>query len=500
MKDVINIISSTIEQKTLNRCNSIIAAFFPGKNIEINLAKQGLLSILTLKIELKAEVSNTFEICSMKNNQVLFHRVIGSQTNRLPLPGKESLFQILLKRAIYIFLTEFTGEILPWGILSGIRPGKLILRMQEMGLQKEIQFRILTELYMVAEEKVNLLQTIAEIQRPFLRQIRGRPDLVSVFLTIPFCPSRCFYCSFPFAKLSVKNRGLFQNYLDALYQEVKLTGEMMKELGLKADSIYIGGGTPTILAATELEMLLQVILENIKMNDEVEYTVEAGRPDTTEYTKLMVLKNYRVNRLSINPQSMQEQTLNKIGRNHLVEDILKCYSLARKLSDWVINMDLIIGLPGEGLIEIENSLGKVLALQPDNLTVHALALKRGSIAWDNNYIHSSCPNWLSIQSQVAQQIKSAGLNPYYLYRQKYTVGNLENVGYALRGKECRYNMAIIEEQQNIIGLGAGATSKLLQGNSGHINIYNPIDLKHYLKGFEEVHLKRKRVLREEHGF
>ena len=500
MSGAIDIISSTIEQKTLNSCNSIIAAFFTGKNIRMNSAKEELFPTFTLKIEVNTKVPNAFEIRIMENNQVFFCQVIDFRTNGLPLPGKEPFFQILLKRAIYIFLTEFTGEVLPWGILSGIRPGKLILRMQDLGLNKETQARILTELYMVSEEKANLLRTINEIQRPYLLKIKERPDLVSVFLTIPFCPSRCFYCSFPSTQLSVKNRGLFQNYLDALYQEVKLTGEMMKELGLKADSIYIGGGTPTILNATELEMLFQVILKNIKMDDQIEYTVEAGRPDTIDYAKLIILKNYQVNRLSINPQSMQEQTLRKIGRNHLVTDVLKCYGLARELSDWVINMDLILGLPGEGPNEIRDSVEKVLTLRPDNLTVHALALKKGSIAWDENYEHSSCQNWLGIQSEVAQQIKSAGLNPYYLYRQKYNVGNLENVGYALEGKECRYNMAIIEEQQNIIGLGAGATSKILKGNSGHINIYNPIDLKHYLKGFREVHLKRKRVLREEHGF
>lgn len=505
MSNVINVISSTIEQKVLNSCSAIIAAFFPGKIIENNCSEHNEVFCSTLEIERSIMQASTFEVRLRTEKENVFYQQIKSEKpeilDELSLPGKEPLFQILVKRAIFLFLTKYTGEIIPWGILTGIRPGKLVLRMENLGLIKEIQMKILTDLYLVAEEKAELLQTITEIQRPYLLHNKERSDLVSVYLTIPFCPSRCFYCSFPSMQLpaSPKSKKVLQKYLAALYSEVELTGEILKELGLKAESIYIGGGTPTILEATELEMLLKVIQTNILTDDQVEYTVEAGRPDTLDYKKLAVLKKYQVNRLSINPQSMQEQTLRRIGRNHQASDIIECYGLARELSDWVINMDLILGLPGEELPEIRNSVEKVLGLRPDNLTVHALALKRGSIAWENNYVHSVKQDWVGIQHQVEQQIRTSGYKPYYLYRQKYIVGNLENVGYALPGRVCRYNIAIIEEQQNIIGLGAGAASKILKRDSGHVNIYNPIGIDHYSAGFGEVHLKRKRLLQEEYG-
>lgn len=503
MSDVIQVVSSTIEQKILHSCSALIAAFFPGKKMGENASGQGFSSQSEIIIEKSPECGNTFEISFKENNQFLFQESIHSEiailNTALPLPGKEPLFQILVKRALFIFLTRYTKELLPWGILTGIRPGKLVSKMEDLKLNKEIQFGILTDLYMVCAEKAKLLQTISGIQRPYLLECQQRADLISLYLTIPFCPSRCFYCSFPSQPLAPRNRGVLQNYLEALFEEVQLTGEMMNAMGLKAGNIYIGGGTPTILNSEELEKLFQVIRRNIRTKEQPEYTVEAGRPDTIDYAKLLVMKNHGVNRLSINPQSMQDRTLRNIGRNHRVSDVLKCYRLARELSDWVINMDLILGLPEEGFPEMRDSVEKVLELGPDNLTVHALALKKGSLALERNYTHNSDKKWLSIQQDIAQRIQSAGLNPYYLYRQKYIVGNLENVGYALPGKECRYNMAIIEEKQNIIGLGAGAASKILNGKSGHVNLYNPVDINYYLAGFRENHVRRKRFLQEEYN-
>jgi len=285
---------------------------------------------------------------------------------------------------------------------------------------------------------------------------------------------------------------LLSAYLRVLRQEIKYTAEVLKTKGLKVDSIYIGGGTPTVLNHKDLEGLLSTVIEEIPALEVTEFTVEAGRPDTIDKGKLYLLKQYGVNRLSINPQTMQEKTLKKIGRTHGIEEFRLKYWEARNLSDWVINIDLIIGLPGEGQREILDSIAKVLELRPDNLTVHALALKRGSQAWENNYIHNAGQNWDKIQDVSQEMIFAAGYVPYYLYRQKNIVGNLENVGYCLPGKECRYNIVMIEEICSVIGLGAGAGSKILNMNNMlHENIYNPADVKLYIDRFSEVREHRK---------
>lgn len=504
ISDIMYFGSITIEEKVIRSCNSIIAAFFPGKIIKNVLGDQEVTNKKILIIEKINEKPTVFDIRLIEKTKVLLHQVIDSKTSgflnhNVPLPGKEPLFQIFVKRALCIFLERYTGETIPWGILTGIRPGKLVFRMDELGLSEDTQLLILKDLYAVTEEKAKLLRTIANIQKPYLQEIKRNSNLVAIYISIPFCPSRCFYCSFPSSQLSVKNKNLLQTYLEALHNEIKLTGETMKEFGLIADCIYIGGGTPTVLDANELEMLFSMIHNNIVMDSKVEFTVEAGRPDTVDYSKLTVMKDYNINRISINPQSMQEQTLKIIGRNHTVSDLFESYYKAREISDWVINMDIILGLPNEGLVEISDTLEKVLMLKPENLTVHALALKKGSVAWESRYTSYLHRDWLSTQNNVEKKVKASGFNPYYLYRQKYMIGNLENVGYALKGKECRYNIAIIEEKQNIIGLGAGATSKILNMKSGHENVYNPIGIHHYITGYKSVHEKRKDIWRERYN-
>lgn len=507
MSDVIIITSSTIEQKILHSCNSILAAFFPGRKISVICGQDVLEEQLTENfvqiIEINVLSQGRFVISMRDKNKLVGQQIIASEDpfseRKFQLPGKEPLNQIFVKRALFIFLEKLTEKKNPWGILTGIRPGKLLIKMNDLGIEKEKQKSILTDLYMVAPGKAELLQDITTIQRPFFQKYKDNPKLVSVYLTIPFCPSRCFYCSFPSKHISARNRSLLHSYLEILYKEIEFTADMMKEFGLEAENIYIGGGTPTVLNPDELAGLLQVINNQIGISRFTEFTVEAGRPDTIDIAKLMVMKEYGVNRISINPQTMQDRTLKKIGRNHYVSDILNTYYLARRISDWVINMDLIIGLPDEGMTEIRDSLEQVLKLKPDNLTVHALALKRGSEAWENSYVHSFGSKWQNIQSHCEQSISSAGYKPYYLYRQKNIVGNLENVGYAIPGIECRYNMAVIEEQQTVLGLGAGAASKILNRDSGHQNIYNPGGIEHYITGCKQIQAKRKLYLEQKYG-
>ncbi|RNC29714.1 MAG: Oxygen-independent coproporphyrinogen-III oxidase-like protein HemZ [Candidatus Dichloromethanomonas elyunquensis] len=499
MSDQIFVTSTTMDKKVLFSCISIIAAFFPGINIQTGTPEQGREAFFLLQLEMQRGQFPGLQVYIRENHREVSEMINLQEDGRfdtLPLPGKEPLSQILIKRALFLFLTKITLEQNPWGILTGIRPGKLVSRMEEMELTAEIQSSILTDLYLVEKEKTLLLKTIAEIQKPYLQRIKRRPDLVSVYVTVPFCPSRCFYCSFPSNILNDRNKKYLPLYLQALFQEITLTGEMMKELDLKADCIYIGGGTPTLLESEDLQALFQIIQSSIPMENSVEYTVEGGRPDSIDRTKLLLMKASGVNRISINPQTMQEQTLIKIGRNHTVDEVVKCYGLAREMGDWIINMDLILGLPGEGHQEMMDSLEKVLALQPDNLTLHALAVKRGSAAWENRFTHNRKEDWANIMRSAGQCLKKSGLKPYYVYRQKNIAGNQENAGYTGNGKACRYNIGIIEEKQNIIGLGAGASSKIMKHTSGHVNSYNQLDLQYYAAHVFENHLKRKDTLRE----
>ncbi len=521
MSEELVLTSSTIDQKTLKSCIAIIAAFFPGKNIRLGTSGEAISrSVSQLRIEHKTDNPRVYAVSFMIKDpdqpeegqlntlQANSHQdeCKGQEYNiRIPdvleilkevsLPGQEPLAQILVKRALHISLARMTQRRMPWGILTGIRPGKLLSKMNDMALEENLQTMILNDLYLVEEEKVSVLRNIANIQKPFLEKMKERSDLISVYLTIPFCPSRCFYCSFPSNFLTTKNRELFDSYLRALYEETRLTGEMMRDMGLKADCIYIGGGTPTTLSSSDLEKLMQIIHQYIPIIKDLEYTVEAGRPDSIDRSKLNIMRQAQVNRISINPQSMQDKTLSRIGRKHTVSDIIDCYQLAREMSDWIINMDLILGLPDEVNSDMLDSLQRVLTLRPDNLTVHALALKRGSDAWEAKYEHQTGNDWISLQEHIKKKIERSDYKPYYLYRQKNIAGNLENIGYSLPGKVSRYNIAIIEEKQNIIGLGAGASSKILKRDGGHHNYYHPIDLNYYLKRFEENHALRVQALK-----
>lgn len=501
--DVIHLSSTTIEEKVLKSCSSIIAAFFPGKKFAVSVCEKEL-NQSTIMIEKSMIEINAFEISLVDcnkiiNNQTIDAHLIDFLHDNIPLPGKEPLIQIRAKRALFIFLERVTSKRIPWGILSGIRPGKLLFRMNESRVSEDMQTKILEKLYLVAPDKIKLLHKIADIQKPYIDKTIRNKNQIAIYIGIPFCPSRCFYCSFPSTELSGKRKSLLDSYLLALHEEVKLTGKMIKEFDLKADSIYIGGGTPTVLEACKLEKLLSVIHDYIPKTTDLEFTVEAGRPDSIDHHKLNVMKDYKVNRISINPQTMQDQTLKKIGRNHTVWDIIETYNMARNISDWIINMDLILGLPDEGPEAIMDSVEKVIRLEPDNITIHAMALKRGSKAWENNYSPGREIDWSKVGCDVEQKVTSSGYIPYYLYRQKFMVGNLENIGYSLRGKESRYNIAIIEEKQNVIGLGAGASSKILNKDIGHENIFHPIDIKTYIERLQDYHLIRKLGLRQAFG-
>lgn len=463
--------------------------------------------------QMNKNTGTQFPVPTQEQSVLLKHEEVQTLLSHEKI-GKETDQKILLRQGLYRLLSKVTGHVPPWGILTGIRPSKILHRLSDLGTSVDLAERVLQERYSIREDKVHLLQEIVAIQQPCLEEIKEHPQRVAVYVGIPFCPTRCSYCSFPAYSLE-QGREPLKTYLYGLFEEIRVTGEWMKEMGLIADSLYIGGGTPTILTTSEITELIQRLMESIPhavldtpgaleapgfleglgLPKGLELTVEAGRPDTLSREKLKALRAQGVNRLSINPQTMHDQTLKRIGRSHTVEDIIRVYELAREIQGWIINMDLILGLPGESLKDVQETLERIGRLKPDNLTVHALAIKRGSKVHEAGLIENMGKEMESMQENVLSSAYSLGLRPYYLYRQKHIAGNLENIGFARPGAECRYNIGIMEERQSVIGIGAGASSKVVNPvDYSLVNLQHPSNWQAYLKRWRENHQNRVSVL------
>ena len=396
-------------------------------------------------------------------------------------------------KAYLQFLTKKSNKSQPWGLLNSMRPNKLVHSMKKRGITDNAITSELESTYLIQNTKMNLLLNVANHQLKTIPNLYNLEQEVSVYIGIPFCPSRCAYCTFA-AYPSEPNKKWIAPFLKSLLAEIKIIGQRLKVKKTKVTSIYLGGGTPTILNIDELNAVLIAIYENIATPAEVrEITVEAGRPDTLTNEKLKLLKDFSINRLSINPQSFNETTLNRIGRHHTTDDILTKFKLAKDIGIENVNMDLIVGLPSEGKEELARSLDYVKDLQPESLTVHMLAFKRKSEISNERQVYSVVTKEV-LQEMAEMTYKFTeleGYQPYYLYRQKNISGNLENIGYAKLGKECVYNILMMEEAQNVLGLGAGASSKFLIGESVH----NPKDLPTYIENYA-TYAQRKLELLE----
>ncbi len=389
----------------------------------------------------------------------------------------ENTYRRQLLRLVFYLLQEVTGYSGgPWGILTGVRPTKIIHRLLDDGLSDVEAARALQEEYAVQEDKAALVAEVVRRQRPFIDQVNTHPKQVSIYIGIPFCPSRCVYCSFPGYPWD-RYGGLAEAYLEELGREINAVSELMRQLGLVATAIYIGGGTPTSLPASLLDRLLTQTM-TIPTISPREFTVEAGRPDTLDRQRLKVLRDYPVNRISINPQTMNDSTLARIGRRHQADDVIRACDASREAGFGWINMDVIIGLPGENAAAVARTMAAVAALKPENLTVHTMAVKRASRLRQEQQI-TNIPVEDEVLAMLAITKKTAaelGLVPYYLYRQKPILANLENVGYCRPGWASVYNIQVMEERQIIIGLGAGATTKLIDRSAQTIdNLHNPKD-------------------------
>lgn len=388
----------------------------------------------------------------------------------------------LVKRELYQRLSAHEKRTLPWGTLTGIRPTKLA--MQGIDFKK---------VFLTGDEKIKLCFETAEREKRVLD--KTDPDNGwSLYVGIPFCPTRCLYCSFTAYPISLwKDKK--QNYINALCREIRAVSEMMQSR--KLQTVYMGGGTPTSLEADELTQIISTIREFNDMSHLLELTVEAGRPDSITADKLKALKECGVTRISVNPQSMNQKTLDLIGRRHTVDDVKEKFRLARKLGFDNINMDIIIGLPGEDVQDVAHTMDELESLGPDDITVHSLALKRAArLSEEKDRYETVSSDAISQMIRLTKErCEKMNLTPYYLYRQKNMAGNFENVGYAHDGKEGIYNILIMEEKQTIIGCGAGTTTKIPinGGADGVKRIENVKDPQVYIDRIDEM-IARKREI------
>ena len=464
----------------------------------------------------------------------------------LSFSGKRTKDKSIVKAYLYRILEEKCGRSLPWGDLTGIRPvslsGKLLEELEELTEPEENQekteeerfYTALKDEYCLEGEKAELLHFLAIRERKILQRAEEKSgvkikDGFSIYIHIPFCPSKCAYCSFLSSPIGPFS-DCIPEYLDKISEELDFAlYEMGEKRGKTLQSIYIGGGTPTALPPKELEALLLLVEKKLlssPFSKVLEYTVEAGRPDSLTENKLALLKAHSVDRISINPQTFRQETLDLIGRKHSVESVVERFYEARALDFDNINMDLILGLPSERLSDVEESLRRIHALSPDNLTVHSLAVKRAAklkteenkyrgayqagasseeFPLEREFTLSYIPSWKKRESRsemewmmlsAMQTAEELSLFPYYLYRQKNMAGNLENIGFSKEGKECLYNIFMMEEKHTVFGVGAGSSSKILFGNGRLERVDNGKDFRSYMEHFAEYQEKKRRVLEE----
>lgn len=409
-----------------------------------------------------------------------------------PRPQNEAELEYALCRLTYDLLRRVTGLRPPWGMMTGVRPVRIIHDARAAGKSEAEIEAFFRQHYDCSAEKFALAQKIADLQRPILAA--SAPRDYSLYIGIPFCPSRCSYCSF--VSLSTEREArLMQPYLDALCRELEAIRALAGECRLRLRTIYIGGGTPTSLSAAQLRQLMGTVKDLFDPASAEEYTVEAGRPDCTTPEKLAVLKEYGATRVSINPQTFSDEVLRRIGRRHSAQDVLDCFAAARAAGHANINMDLIAGLPGDTVTGFAQSLSTALSLAPENITVHTLTLKRASGLVIGQQPLDGSADVAAMLSRCGA-LAAAGYRPYYLYRQKNTLQNLENTGWALPGREGLYNIYIMEEVHTILSAGAGGSTKL-RGPGGRVirRIFNYKYPKDYLDGFDAV-LERKKGVRE----
>lgn len=401
----------------------------------------------------------------------------------------------ILKRMLYNILADYSGKQLPWGTLSGIRPTKITSELLKDGHSTEWVREHMKSEYYVSDVKTDLSIEISSYELELLSSI-DYENGYSVYIGIPFCPSICSYCSFSSYPL-IRYKDKVDKYVDALLKEIEYVSSQYA--GKKLNTVYIGGGTPTTLEPDQMERLLSYVRSRFDFTYVREFTVEAGRPDSITPDKLKVMKKYGVTRMSINPQSMNQKTLELIGRKHTVNQIYEAFEMSRNEGFDNINMDFIVGLPEETYEDVEYTLSEARKLMPDSITIHSLAVKRAARlnTMKEQYEKYSFRNNEEIMDMTRDYAISMGMKPYYLYRQKNMTGNMENVGYAVPGKAGIYNILIMEEKQSIIAIGAGASTKMVFPGGKRIErIENVKDVDCYIDRIDEMIGRKRQFLKE----
>ncbi len=456
--------------------------FFPNTRIEIdqNIPEELLPPYIYTKLDIsndKAEITAEISVGG-------FHE----RSSKLYSVDKDNLE---LEMALMLFdkFTRLTEVIPPWGVLTGVRPIKLFRRLsEEHGFDYAVNY--FTEKFKVSEEKTALTVETEKNEKAIIEL--SEPNSYSLYISIPFCPSRCSYCSFVSATVE-KTKHLVEPYTELLCRELEKTAEYAKRLNLKLESVYMGGGTPTTLSAEQMRRVLTAVNNNFDLTHCREFTVEAGRPDTITEEKLKAISQCGVDRISINPQTLNDEVLANIGRKHTSNQVLETFDLAREYDFDHINMDLIVGLPGDTFESFKSTLDKITELSPESITVHTLSMKRASTLTQSGKTINKQEAQTTSQmlSYANRTLHDNGYIPYYLYRQSKMVGNMENTGWSKPGKEGLYNVFIMDETHTILACGAGGVSKLKDCSSGCIErIFNYKYPYEYINDFEEI-LKRK---------
>lgn len=399
-----------------------------------------------------------------------------------------------MAQLLFSALVEKTGYRPDWGILTGVRPSKLMHKLTAQTDEQTAAAYFCDELF-VRNEKIRLTQAVTREEQAVLA--RSRPDSFSLYISIPFCPSRCSYCSFVSHSITGQNaKKLIPDYVENLCRELTLTGQIAKELGLRCESVYIGGGTPTALDAQSLEVLLRTVRAQFDFSFVTEFTVEAGRADTITREKLEALRRFGADRVSVNPQSFDDTVLTRAGRQHSANDAIEAFHLARSCGFDCINMDVIAGLPGDTVQGFAHTMETALQLRPENLTVHTLALKRASRMMTEKEEIRMTQEAASMLQLAQEALTREGFRPYYMYRQSRCVGNLENVGWCTGENVCAYNIFMMEECHSVLAAGAGAVTKLKAPRGDHIErLFNFKFPYEYNRRFEEM-LTRKAQIKQ----
>ncbi len=457
--------------------HSLVKAFYPKEDVKVITDQESV-----------SDVSYTFKV-SFDEQKISFFDEKGNLLSTVENPANSERVKEKnnVKKLIYDALSKKEGRTLVWGDLTGIRPTKIPRKLLEEGKSDSEILKYMQDTYFVSDEKANLSIDIAKREIEILRPLREKG--YSIYIGIPFCPTTCLYCSFTSNPIAMW-RERVSDYLSALEKEIKFVSEKRK--GKTIDTIYIGGGTPTTLNASELDRLLTMIDDNLDVSKLLEYTVEAGRADSITLDKLKVLKAHNVTRISVNPQTMNQKTLDIIGRRHTVEDVIRAFNDARSEGFTNINMDIILGLPEEGIKEVSHTLEEIEKLNPDSLTVHSLAIKRASRLneWILQNGYATMINTAETMKCASDSAKRMGMHPYYLYRQKNMAGNFENTGYSKEGCYGIYNILIMEELEPIVAMGPGSVSKILTKEGKPVRSDNVKDVSLYIEKIDEM-LDRK---------